>query len=90
MAEASQYWVKHRELLEMLIKQIGVHEGQWMLAANFGMGPGNFGPTPDEVAPGMVVVVNQMGIQRVEPGTVTPPSLTLDAAVVNPKPKTKT
>lgn len=90
MADASQYAVKHRELLELLIRHVGVHEGQWMLTANFGMAPGNFGPTPETVAPGMLVVVNHLGIQRVEAGTESPAPLTLDAAVVNPKSKAKT
>jgi hypothetical protein len=90
MAEVNQYTVTHKELLEMIIKYTDVHEGVWALMVGLGMGTGNFGPTPDQIFPGVTVVFNQIGIQRVLPGTpIAPGSTTVDAAVVNPKPKKK-
>ena len=87
MPEATQYLFSNKELLEVLIKQAGVHEGRWLLMANFGFSAGNFGPTNDQMSPGGVVVVNQMGILRAAPET--PPEMALDAAVVNPRPESQ-
>jgi hypothetical protein len=86
MPEANQIMFTHRERLELLVRQAGVHEGKWAIMANFGFSPGNFGPAPDQMAPGTVVVVLQMGIQRATAGTPEP--MTVDAAVINPAPKT--
>jgi hypothetical protein len=85
MPEVNQYLFNHKELLELLIKKAGVHEGKWMLMANMGFSPGNFGPTPDQMSPGAAVIVLQMGIQRAIPET--PPEMILDAAEVNPAAK---
>jgi hypothetical protein len=82
MPEANQYLFNHKELLEVLIKQAGVHEGKWVIMASFGFSPGNFGPSPDQMAPGAVVAVLQIGIQRAT--SETPDAMSLDAAVVNP------
>ena len=85
MPEANQYVFSNRELLEVLIKQAGVHEGRWVLMANFGFTAANFGQAEDSVAPGAALVIQQMGIQRAVLGT--PDGMTVDAAVVNPAPK---
>jgi hypothetical protein len=82
MPEANQYLFSRQELLTLLIREAGVHEGKWILAANLGFSPGNFGPTPDQMVPGSVVAILQMGIQKA--GVDTPDAMTLDAAVVNP------
>ena len=83
MPEINQYLFTHKELAEIMIKQAGVHEGKWVIMTNFGFSPGNFGPTPDQMSPGAVVAVLQMGIQRAAPET--PVEMTIDAAVVNPR-----
>ena len=83
MPEVNQIFFTHKELLELLIKKADVHEGKWVLSANFGFSVGNFGPTPDQIAPGGIVVLLQTGIQRAVPET--PESMTLDAAIINPK-----
>jgi hypothetical protein len=83
MPEASQYLFNHRELLEIMIKKADVHEGKWSVLANFGFSPGNFGPSPDQMSPGAVVAVLQMGILRATPET--PKEMVLDAAEVNPR-----
>jgi hypothetical protein len=87
MPEPNQYTLTHKELVELVIKASHIHEGRWWLLLNFGMGPGNFGPTENQVNPGMVVVVNSIGIQREIPGTPTPSPLVVDAAEVNPEEK---
>jgi len=82
MPEASQITFSNKELLELLIKKAGVHDGRWILMTNFGIAPGNYGLTPEQVAPGCAVIVNQMGIQKAQKDT--PEAMSLDAAVVNP------
>ena len=87
MPEASQYVLDHREMLELLIKHVGVGEGRWMLMANFAISPGNFGPSPDQAVPGVAVALQKIGIQRAESKTAV--ELTLDASAVNPPPKAR-
>jgi hypothetical protein len=82
MPEVNQYLFTHKELLEILIKQAGVHEGKWTIMTSFGFTAGNFGPSPGQMSPGAVVTVLQMGIQRAAPGA--PEEMTADAAVINP------
>lgn len=82
MPEASQYLFTHKELLDLLIKQAGVHEGKWMITINFGFSAANFGPSPDQISPGAVVAVLSVGIQKATPDA--PPSMISDAATVNP------
>jgi hypothetical protein len=84
MAEANQFTWTHKELVTLLVKAAGIHEGRWWLMLNFGMGPGNFGPSDDQVAPGMVIAIGNIGIQRELPGQKAPSALVVDAAEVNP------
>jgi hypothetical protein len=86
MSNATQYKLKHKELVELLIKANGVHEGRWMLNVDFGMAPGNFGPSENEISPGIMVAVQSVGIQRdTNPASPLTDALVVDAAVVNPK-----
>lgn len=82
MPEVNQYIFTHKEILETLIKRAGVHEGKWTIMANFGLSAGTFGPSADQMYPGAVVVILQLGIQRAAPETPEP--MTVDAAVINP------
>jgi hypothetical protein len=82
MPEVNQIFFSHKEVLELLIKKAGVHEGKWVLAANFGFTAGYFGPSPDQLSPGAVVAVTQLGITRAPPDS--PEQAILDAAIVNP------
>jgi hypothetical protein len=52
MPEVNQYLFNHKELLELMIKKADVHEGKWIVMANLGFSPGNFGPSPDQMSPG--------------------------------------
>lgn len=87
MPEANQYTVTHRELVTLIIKQSGIHEGKWFLTLGFGFAPGNFGPSNDQMSPGTVVAVNQIGIARGDANV--PAEMLVDAAVINPRTKTK-
>ena len=82
MPEASQYMFTHKELVELMVKKAGVHEGKWILSVTFGFGAVNGGPTPEQVMPTGVVGVQSIGIQKAQ--SDSPEPLTVDAAVVNP------
>jgi hypothetical protein len=82
MPEVNQLFFTHKEVLEVLIKKADVHEGKWMLSANFGFTAGNFGPGPDQLSPGAIVAIVGVGITRA--AADTPEQATLDAGVVNP------
>jgi hypothetical protein len=82
MPEINQYTFSNKELLELLVKQAGVHEGRWVLMVNFGFSAGNFGPSPDNMSPGAVVAITQMGIQRAQ--SDTPQEMSVDASTANP------
>lgn len=84
MAEVREVAFTHEDLIKILIKEAGVHDGLWSLSLSFGFGTGAVQAAPGQVAPGVIVAVQNVGIQRaVEP--VPQGSLVVDAAKVNPK-----
>jgi hypothetical protein len=83
MPEVNQLFFTHKEVLELLIKKGKIHQGRWMLAANFGFTAGNFGPGPAQLSPGAIVAILGVGLQRAAADTLE--EMTLDAAVVNPQ-----
>ena len=82
MPEINQYLLNNKELLALIIKETGCHEGKWMLMASFGIAPGNYGPSLAEAGPGVAVAISKIGIQRAD--SHTPEEATLDASVINP------
>lgn len=80
--EVTRFTFSHKELVQVLIKHQGLHEGLWMLYVEFGLGAINAGPSDDELLPSAVVPVKTIGIQKGEKEN----NLTVDAAKVNPKP----
>jgi hypothetical protein len=78
MPEINQYMASPRELTELLLKSGGIREGRWFLVVNFGFAPGNYGATPTQLAPGVAVVVQGVGIQREAPGV--PAEILVDAS----------
>jgi hypothetical protein len=85
MPETSQIDFKHKEILELLIKQAKIHEGRWMLSVSFNFGAGNAGPSAEETNPTAFVSLANIGIAKAS--SEAPESLVLDAAVVNPAKK---
>ena len=88
MPDISNYTFDLKEVTELLVKAAGLHEGLWML--NFGMNftAGNFQTASDAALPGSMVSLSNLGLLRVEPSS-SPANLTVNAAVINPKPKKK-
>jgi hypothetical protein len=83
MADPTQYTFSLLEATEALIKKQGIHEGKWVLAVEFGINIAMMGTGPADVKPGVMIVTNNLQLQRaVEPGA--PPNLVVDAATVNP------
>ena len=82
MPEVSHLQFGSNELLEILIKEADIHEGKWVLSANFGVAPGNYGPSVDKVSPGILITVTHLGIQRATDDT--PVGMWVDASVINP------
>lgn len=77
---------EHKELLALMLRDKGIHEGLWMLHVEFSLNAGNFGPTEDQAVPGGFVGINRIGVIPVT--AAVPSSLVLDAATVNPAPAT--
>jgi hypothetical protein len=82
MPEASQYMFTHKELVELMIKKLDIHEGKWVMAVTFGFGAINGGPSPDQIMPTGFVGVQTVGIMKAQ--AEAPEILTVDAAIVNP------
>ena len=87
MPEVDQYTFVNKELLELLIKQADVHDGRWALRVSFTFSAGHFGPSSDQLCPGAVTAIQNVGIQRAQSNT--PVEMTLDAKEVNPRPVAK-
>lgn len=86
MAEASQITYKHRDLVELLVKAQGLHDGIWGLFVRFGLGASNIGLTEEEVQPAAIIPVIEIGLQKMEKES----NIAVDAAKVNPQPTTTT
>ena len=83
MAEATQFSFDLTEVAETLLKKQGIHEGKWVIALEFTINIGFVGLTPENVRPGMMVLANSVQLVKAQDGS--PPSLVVDAALVNPR-----
>lgn len=84
MAEATQFLLDYQEVVELIIKKQGIHEGRWRLMIEFGFQAQNFN-TPEGVRPGTVNLLQRIGITKTDEVN----NLTVDAAEVNPAPAAK-
>lgn len=74
-----------KELIALLIKEEGHHEGYFDIAFRFGFATGGFEIPSGESCPSGVVVIEGVGLQKVEKLA----GAALDASVVNPAKKKK-
>lgn len=86
MPEATQIKYAHREIVQLLIKDQGLHEGIWGLYIRFGLGASNVGESEGALQPAAIIPVMEIGLQKFDKET----NISLDAAKVNPKPKQET
>jgi hypothetical protein len=90
MAEATNFLFDYKEVATALIKHQGIHEGLWGIGVEFGFTANNVpivGPEGQRnFAPAAILPVQKIGLNRWS----EPNNLTVDAAEVNPAPKSTT
>ena len=79
MAETKQIAFTHKEVVEALLKQQGIHEGIWSLYVEFGLGAANVGQSDDNLLPTAIIPVVKIGLQKADKVN----NLSVDAAQVN-------
>jgi hypothetical protein len=82
MVQPTQFSYSHREIVELLIKERGLHEGIWGLYVRFGLGASNVGESDASLQPAAIVPIVEIGIQKFDKES----NIAVDAAKVNPKP----
>jgi hypothetical protein len=82
MAEIVKYTFSHKEVVEALLKQQGIHEGLWALYIEFGLAGVNLADPSGSggVVPVAIIPIQKIGLQK---GTAED-TITVDAAKVNP------
>ena len=86
MPEPTQVLFSHKELVTVLIKSQGLHEGIWGLYVKFGLKAVNSGASDADLQPTAMIPVLGIGLQRFEEVN----GLSVNAAEVNPKSATAT
>ena len=83
MAEAIQFMFEHQEVVELLVKKQGLHEGLWMISIEFGQTAVTIptGPDGQILKPAALNIVQRIGLKK---HAGEPTNLTVDAAEVNP------
>lgn len=83
MAEISRIEFTNKELVVLMLKDQGIHEGHWVLQAKFGFGAINMGATPEgtDAAPSGFVSIAGLGLELVP----EPLPFSVNAAEVNPE-----
>jgi hypothetical protein len=98
VSEVRREAISFKRLAEVIIKERGIHEGLWGIYARFGfvasiinveqapeaLAELSSDVPPAKLAPGVVVPLLEIGIQPFQ----KPNDFTVDAAEVNPAPKT--
>ncbi len=85
MPEIKHYAFSHREIVEMLVKNLDIHDGFWGITIEFGFGAGAFpAPPKGSPVPGAIVQVSRIGIQKFD----QPIPESVDAAAINPRSST--
>lgn len=79
MLRAPIYFVA-REIVGLMLKSQGIHEGHWVLVVRFSTTAVNSGLNGGEVLPSAIVQVQQLGLEQVS----EPTAASVDAAIVNP------
>lgn len=80
MPETREVDFSHGELVQLMLEKQGITDGYWSINLRFTMSAGNLGgphPRGAQVAPGVVITVDHIGIVKVEQPL---PGLTIDAS----------
>jgi hypothetical protein len=83
MAEEKRLNYTNKELLILMLKDKGIHEGNWVLGAEFAFTASNIGQSPDgsDASPAGIVALSNVHIAQVQ----QPLPFSVDAAEANPK-----
>ena len=81
MAETRQLVFTHKEVVEALIRQQGIHDGIWGLFVRFGLQAANIGINDESLTPAAIVPLLEIGLQKADKEN----NLSIDAAKVNPQ-----
>lgn len=79
MAKPDLFKFTYQELAELMIRELGISEGLWMIYMRFGIGAANAGAGPEDLRPSAIVPVLEIGLQRSE----EPSNLSVDASTVS-------
>jgi hypothetical protein len=92
MAEITQIYFDYNEIVELLVRKQGIQEGIWALSIEFGIAAANLGGIkagddisnpPSQVTPTALIPIQRIGIVKTDQLS----NISVDAAKVNPKPK---
>jgi len=73
-----------REIGSLLVKHYGLHDGMFEISAEFMIGMGPVGPSPDALVPGVSIGITKIGLVRANENAGP---TAIDAAKINPRPK---
>lgn len=74
-----------RDLAAVLVKHYDIHDGRYDLLLEFQIGMGLVGPDPTALTPGAMIGISKVGLIK----SMADGPTTVDAAIVNPKKKTR-
>lgn len=92
MSEPTRYSFELREVAEALVKKQKLQKGKWTIGFEFGLGAGNFGPTPESSKPSAIIQITKVHLVA-HPSDGPALEFTIDAeakAEAQPQPKRKT
>jgi len=89
MAEPSQYVFSFEEIAKLMMQSSNIHEGEWVVGAEFNVTVGAVGVSGTEAYPGAMITFNKLVLSALVTGQPPPPNLVFDAAVLNPRSKAK-
>lgn len=90
MSDQDRHVLTHAELVTAILRQKNVHDGLWMLLAEFGIAGMNIGPSKSELSPAAVVPILKIGIVRVDDKhDLVGSNIVVDAAAAHPTPPRK-
>lgn len=83
MSEIKNFDYTNKELVSLILKKEGIHEGNWVLAAKLSFSAMNVGGAPDgsDASPAGVVALTGIRIERIP----EPLPFSINAAEANPK-----
>ena len=76
MATAKQVTFTHKELAELMVRDLGIAEGLWGIYVRFGLQARNIGSSETDLQPAAIVPIVEIGVQKFD----KPTNLTVDAA----------